>query len=150
MTLKRTLSVRRIRSYFLILFHIYDVDVPANAYYDSAVGTDADWAFTTVAQSGANGRSLSWPRGKVLGGSSAINGMYSIRPSQAEYEAWAALISGDDSSASSKWGWETMYAAMQKSETYGAPSSETTATVTIEASESSRGTSGPVHASYPE
>ncbi|KAI0248967.1 GMC oxidoreductase-domain-containing protein [Lactifluus subvellereus] len=36
-------------------------------------------------------RTLPWPRGKVLGGSSVMNGMYSVRPSQIELDAWPAL-----------------------------------------------------------
>lgn len=133
-----------------LLFLTRDADTPANAYYDSAVGGAADWSFQTVAQTNADNRQLTWPRGKVLGGSSAINGMYAVRPSQIEYDAWAALLADQDSSASSKWGWDAMYAAMKKSETYGAPTSEATATIEIEASSSSRGTTGPVHASYPD
>lgn len=93
---------------------------------------------------------MTWPRGKVLGGSSAINGMYAVRPSQIEYDAWAALIAEDDSSASSKWGWDAQFAAMKKAETYSAPSSDTSENIAIEASDSGRGTSGPVHATYPE
>ncbi|EIM80279.1 alcohol oxidase [Stereum hirsutum FP-91666 SS1] len=126
------------------------INVPANAYYDSAVGGAADWAYTTVTQSNANNRAMTWPRGKVLGGSSAINGMYAVRPSQIEYDAWAALIAEDDSSASSKWGWDAQFAAMKKAETYSAPSSDTSENIAIEASDSGRGTSGPVHATYPE
>ncbi|MGB9376757.1 MAG: GMC family oxidoreductase N-terminal domain-containing protein, partial [Mycobacteriales bacterium] len=41
--------------------------------------TRFDWAFTTVPQKHAQGRSLYWPRGKVLGGSSSINAMIYIR-----------------------------------------------------------------------
>ncbi|POZ63743.1 choline dehydrogenase [Chromobacterium alticapitis] len=50
-----------------------------------------DWCYRTVAESGLNGRSLGYPRGKVLGGSSAINGMIYMRGQAADYEQWAAL-----------------------------------------------------------
>ena len=40
--------------------------------------------------SGLNGRSLAWPRGKVLGGSSALNGLLYIRGLKHDYDAWAA------------------------------------------------------------
>jgi choline dehydrogenase len=50
------------------------IDVPANAYYSSLLGTSYDWQFVTDPQTHAAGRALPWPRGKVLGGSTAVNG----------------------------------------------------------------------------
>ncbi|MGB9377796.1 MAG: GMC family oxidoreductase N-terminal domain-containing protein, partial [Mycobacteriales bacterium] len=47
-----------------------------------------DWAFTTVPQKHAQGRSLYWPRGKVLGGSSSINAMIYIRGNRLDYDSW--------------------------------------------------------------
>ena len=52
----------------------------------------------------------SMPRGKVLGGSSAVNGMYYIRGSKLEYDAWAELA-GDD-----RWDWDSVYAAQKEAE----------------------------------
>jgi choline dehydrogenase-like flavoprotein len=49
-----------------------------------------NWAFETVAQKGLNGRKGYQPRGKCLGGSSAINAMIYIRGHRADYDAWAA------------------------------------------------------------
>jgi len=49
-----------------------------------------NWLFTTVPQPGLGGRRVSVPRGKVLGGSSAINGMIYIRGHKADYDGWAA------------------------------------------------------------
>jgi choline dehydrogenase-like flavoprotein len=49
-----------------------------------------NWLFSTVPQAGLDGRRVSVPRGKVLGGSSAINGMIYIRGHSADYDAWAA------------------------------------------------------------
>jgi choline dehydrogenase len=49
-----------------------------------------NWRFETAAQRAANGRSLYVPRGKVLGGSSAINGMIYMRGHPLDYEDWAA------------------------------------------------------------
>lgn len=60
------------------------IDVPANAYYSSLLGTSYDWQFTTQPQDGAGNRSISWPRGKVLGGSTAVNGEF-ILPGLAEF-----------------------------------------------------------------
>ncbi len=42
-------------------------------------GGEVDWGFQTVAQAGLNGREIVYPRGKVLGGSSAINAMMHVR-----------------------------------------------------------------------
>jgi choline dehydrogenase-like flavoprotein len=53
-------------------------------------GSPEDWAYTTVPQPGCNGRSVDIPRGKVLGGSSCLNGMIYIRGHRADYDAWAA------------------------------------------------------------
>ncbi|MCC0078977.1 MAG: GMC family oxidoreductase N-terminal domain-containing protein [Rhodobacter sp.] len=50
-----------------------------------------NWLFTSAPQSGLNGRQVSIPRGKVLGGSSAINGMIYIRGHRADYDTWADL-----------------------------------------------------------
>ncbi|KAJ1598620.1 hypothetical protein NDA14_005282 [Ustilago hordei] len=55
--------------------------VPSNAYFKSSVGSDLDWQYETALQSklqdeSGNARTASWPRGKVMGGSSAINGLY--------------------------------------------------------------------------
>src|SRR5215470_4465301 len=50
-----------------------------------------NWAFDTVPQKGLNGRIGYQPRGKGLGGSSAINAMVYIRGHRADYDEWAAL-----------------------------------------------------------
>ncbi|MCB1397074.1 MAG: GMC family oxidoreductase N-terminal domain-containing protein [Rhodobacter sp.] len=50
-----------------------------------------NWLFSSSPQAGLGGRQVSIPRGKVLGGSSAINGMIYIRGHRADYDGWAAL-----------------------------------------------------------
>ncbi len=57
-----------------------------------------DWMFHTDAEPGLNGRSLRYPRGKVLGGSSSINGMIYMRGQARDYDHWGAL--GNDG-----WSW---------------------------------------------
>ncbi len=47
-----------------------------------------NWAFQTAPQQNLNGRSLFWPRGKTLGGSSSINAMVYIRGHEDDYHAW--------------------------------------------------------------
>ncbi len=54
-----------------------------------------DLRFRTEADPGLNGRSLIYPRGKVLGGCSSINGMIYMRGQQWDYERWAE-VTGDD------------------------------------------------------
>ena len=59
-----------------------------------------DWLYQTEADAGLNGRSLRYPRGKVLGGCSSINGMIYMRGQARDYDHWATLT-GDDS-----WRWD--------------------------------------------
>jgi choline dehydrogenase len=59
----------------------------------------ADWMFQTEKEAGLNGRALNYPRGKVIGGCSAINGMISMRGQAADYDHWRQLgLTG--------WGWD--------------------------------------------
>ncbi len=59
-----------------------------------------DWRYRTEADAGLNGRSLIYPRGKVLGGCSSINGMIYMRGQVGDYDRWADAT-GDD-----RWRWE--------------------------------------------
>ncbi|MFZ2872120.1 GMC family oxidoreductase [Zavarzinia sp.] len=52
-------------------------------------GKSVNWHFETEPQAHLDGRRLFWPRGKVLGGSSAINGMVYIRGHRSDYDNWA-------------------------------------------------------------
>ena len=54
-------------------------------------GGPFNWAFQTAPEPHLNNRSLYWPRGKGLGGSSAINGMLYVRGHRSDYNDWAAL-----------------------------------------------------------
>ena len=60
----------------------------------------ADWRFKTTTEPGLNGRSLLYPRGRVLGGCSSINGMIYMRGQEGDYASWVKAI-GDDA-----WSWE--------------------------------------------
>ena len=68
--------------------------------YLFAIGNPrSDWCFTTEPEEGLNGRSLSYPRGKAIGGSSAINAMVYMRGQAADYDHWRQLgLTG--------WGWD--------------------------------------------
>ena len=50
-----------------------------------------NWNYTSVPESGIGNRALAWPRGKVLGGSSSINGMLYLRGNPADYDGWAQM-----------------------------------------------------------
>ena len=68
--------------------------------YLFAIGNPrSDWMFETEPEPGLNGRALKYPRGKVIGGSSAINAMISMRGQAADYDRWRQLgLTG--------WGWD--------------------------------------------
>jgi choline dehydrogenase len=68
-----------------IWFHI-----PAG-YLFTIANPRSDWMYRTESEPGLNGRSLIYPRGKVIGGSSSINAMISMRGQAADYDAWASL-----------------------------------------------------------
>lgn len=69
-----------------------------------------DWRYRTEADAGLNGRSLIYPRGKVLGGCSAINGMIYMRGQSRDYQEWATLT-GDAS-----WSWDSVLPLFKRSE----------------------------------
>lgn len=75
--------------------------------YLFAIGNPrSDWMFRTEAEAGLNGRSLAYPRGKVIGGSSAINAMISMRGQAADYDHWRQLgLKG--------WGWDDVLPAFK-------------------------------------
>lgn len=124
--------------------------MPGNAFTSSLLGSTYDWQYKTVSQPNADNRQLPWPRGKVLGGCSAINGLYLVRPSQIEYDTWASMMeSQDGGNGASAWNWENQLAAMKKGETFTPPTSDVQSTANILYSNSSHGESGPMHASYP-
>jgi choline dehydrogenase-like flavoprotein len=78
--------------------------------YLFAIGNPrSDWMFRTEPEPGLNGRSLAYPRGKVIGGSSAINAMISMRGQAADYDHWRQLgLNG--------WGWDDVRPAFRRLE----------------------------------
>lgn len=71
-----------------------------------------DWLYRTEPEVGLGGRSLIYPRGKVLGGSSSINGMIYMRGQSGDYDRWAD-VSGDSS-----WRWDRVLPLFKQSEDY--------------------------------
>ncbi|AHV91406.1 GMC family oxidoreductase [Bordetella holmesii] len=76
-----------------------------------------DWCYRTQADPGLAGRSLGYPRGRVLGGSSAINGMIYMRGQRADYDGWAAL-------GNPGWSWDDVLPYFKSCEDHHAGSSE--------------------------
>jgi choline dehydrogenase-like flavoprotein len=76
--------------------------------YLFAIGNPrSDWMFKTEAEPGLNGRALNYPRGKVIGGSSAINAMIYMRGQAADYDHWRQLgLAG--------WGWDDVLPLFRK------------------------------------
>lgn len=70
-----------------------------------------DWRYRTVAEPGLGGRSLVYPRGRVLGGSSSINGMLYVRGQKADYDHWRQL-------GCTGWGADDVWPLFLKSEDY--------------------------------
>ncbi len=71
-----------------------------------------DWLYKTEPDAGLGGRALIYPRGKVLGGSSSINGMIYMRGQSHDYDRWAE-VTGDAS-----WRWDSVLPHFMKSEDY--------------------------------
>ncbi|CAD0186953.1 Alcohol dehydrogenase [acceptor] [Ruegeria sp. THAF57] len=76
-----------------------------------------DWMMKTAAEPGLNGRSLVYPRGKVLGGCTSVNGMIYMRGQAADYDHWRQL-------GNAGWGWDDVLPYFLKSEDHHAGDSE--------------------------
>ncbi|MBP81291.1 MAG: choline dehydrogenase [Acidiferrobacteraceae bacterium] len=68
-----------------------------------------NWCYDTEPDPGMNGRSIYWPRGKVLGGSSAINGLIYVRGQPQDYDHWASL-------GNKGWSWDEVLPYFIRSE----------------------------------
>ncbi|MCX4547149.1 GMC family oxidoreductase N-terminal domain-containing protein [Streptomyces sp. NBC_01565] len=65
-----------------------DARIARPASWPSLLGGELDWGYRTVPQAALDGRRLAWPRGRVVGGSGAINAMVHIRGAAADFDAW--------------------------------------------------------------
>jgi len=77
---------------------------------------EENWGYATVPQPGLNGRVIDIARGKVLGGSSAVNAMMHVRGNRRDFDAWAAL-------GNKGWSYDEVFPYFLKSETYHGPKS---------------------------
>lgn len=79
--------------------------------------TELNWGYRTEPQEHLDGRRLYWPRGRVLGGSSAINAMCYCRGHPVDYQQWTA-------DGASGWGWDQVLPYFKKSEDHEDGASE--------------------------
>jgi choline dehydrogenase-like flavoprotein len=77
----------------------------------SILGSKYDWNFTSIPQAGANGRAIGQNRGRVLGGSSALNLLSWDRGAAADYDAWEEL-------GNAGWNADSMFSAIRQAEEY--------------------------------
>jgi choline dehydrogenase len=82
--------------------------MPVPPAWPALQGTSADWADTTVVQT-ATRTAMTWPRGRALGGSSAINGMNFVRGHRGSYDAWAEA-------GATGWGFDDLLPYFRRSE----------------------------------
>ncbi|RFU82169.1 gmc oxidoreductase [Trichoderma arundinaceum] len=89
-------------------------------HIDDENSPEYDWCFKSTPQSALNNRIIAQPRGKVLGGSSAINFLMATHASASEFQQWEEL-------GNPGWNWESILAYYRKSESFIPPTAEQTA-----------------------
>ncbi|KAK6351431.1 hypothetical protein TWF718_004591 [Orbilia javanica] len=103
-----------------------------------------DWDFHTVPQTNLNNKVYAQPRGKVLGGSSAINFLFWTHPSQKDINNWGLL-------GNANWTWNALKPYFKKSEEYVAPSAQVESDLQTQyIVPGSHGSSGPVKTGFPD
>lgn len=78
-------------------------------YFKTMDNPKTDWRYRTQADDGLNGRSIPWPRGKVLGGCSSINGLLYVRGQPQDFDHWRQL-------GNAGWSWNDVLPYFKKSE----------------------------------
>ena len=87
-------------------------------YFKTMGNPNTDWQYKAAADPGINGRSIPWPRGKVLGGSSSINGLLYVRGQAEDFDHWRQL-------GNKGWAWDDVLPYFKRAETWkGEPSSD--------------------------
>ena len=80
-------------------------------YFKTMGNPKTDWCYKTEPDPGLNNRSLDWPRGKTLGGSSSINGLLYVRGQPQDFNHWRQL-------GNSGWSWEDVLPLFKRSESW--------------------------------
>ena len=80
-------------------------------YFKTMGNPNTDWCLKAEADTGLNGRAINWPRGKVLGGSSSINGLLYVRGQPQDFDQWRQL--GNDG-----WSWDDVAPYFDRAETW--------------------------------
>ncbi|MEZ5870435.1 MAG: choline dehydrogenase [Nitratireductor sp.] len=78
-------------------------------YFKTMHNPSVDWCYRTEPDPGLNGRRLDWPRGKVLGGSSSLNGLLYVRGQAEDYDRWRQM-------GNTGWGWDDVLPLFRRSE----------------------------------
>jgi len=78
-------------------------------YFKTIHNPNVDWCYKTEPDPGLNGRSIEWPRGKVLGGSSSLNGLLYVRGQPQDYDRWAQM-------GNRGWAWDDVLPLFKRSE----------------------------------
>lgn len=78
-------------------------------YFKTIHDPKVDWCYKTEPDAGLNGRSIEWPRGKVLGGSSSLNGLLYVRGQPQDYDRWAQM-------GNRGWGWDQVLPLFKRAE----------------------------------
>ncbi|KAJ7493964.1 alcohol oxidase [Mycena latifolia] len=116
------------------------IDVPNSQGY---IGNpDYDWGFTSTLQEGLNNRPMYLARGKLVGGSSGINGLAWRRGAADDYDAWSDVI------ADKSWSFNSLLPYFKKSENWTAPTILYPGQSISPALKASQGSGGPIQVSY--
>ena len=78
-------------------------------YFKTIHNPSVDWCYKTEPDPGLNGRSIEWPRGKVLGGSSSLNGLLYVRGQAQDYERWEQM-------GNAGWTWDEILPLFKRAE----------------------------------
>jgi choline dehydrogenase len=83
-------------------------------YFKTMGNPRSDWRYKTENDPGISGRSIPWPRGRVLGGSSSINGLLYVRGQPQDFDGWAQM-------GNTGWSWDDVLPYFKRAETWKGP-----------------------------
>ncbi|KAK4574075.1 hypothetical protein LTR86_001836 [Recurvomyces mirabilis] len=121
-----------------------DPQITTPSLYPTLIGREKyDWCYNSIPQPGCNGKTMSQPRGKALGGSSAINYLMYVRGSRGDYDGWESL-------GNKGWGWEGMAPYFRKHQCLDVTGKESTNKdfMPFAAKDKWHGNEGPIHTSF--